>query len=46
VRGKAGGERAAVNKVEFLRVEPWIFSIVDFEVAIRGEAESCVSVKR
>jgi hypothetical protein len=46
VRGKAGGERAAVNEVKLLRVQPWIFCIVDFEVAIGGDAESWVSAER
>jgi hypothetical protein len=33
---EADGEEAAVDVIEFLRVEPVVFGVVDFEAAVGG----------
>lgn len=38
VGAKAGYERAAVDVVECLREEPWVFGVVDFEGAVGWDA--------
>jgi hypothetical protein len=43
VRSKAGGEHAAVDEVERLFVQPRVFGVVNFKVAIRENAGRGVS---